>query len=85
MKYILILCLMFSFGCADDKTINGRHYETYGLFNVDEAKDRCVNYTISIGNVVWSIILIETIFMPVYFIGYSLYEPSAQKECTPNL
>ena len=56
-----------------------KFYPTYGLFNENTAKSDKVCYEISIGNVVWSIILIETIVMPVYFIGWSLFNPVAVK------
>ena len=58
-----------------------KEYGTYGLFNEDTDRNPDVNYKISVGNVVWSIILVETIIMPVYFIGFSLYNPVGLKKC----
>ena len=79
----LIICSIFfiSFvGCGNIKTIDGNAYQTYGLFNKDEKCNERIEYRTIIGNVVWSIILIETIIAPVYFIGFSLYEPVGKKQ-----
>ncbi len=54
-------------------------YPTYGLFNESTDKSRNVCYKISIGNVVWSILLFETVIAPIYFIGFSLYNPVRMK------
>jgi hypothetical protein len=56
-----------------------KFYPTYGLFNENTGKSDKVCYEVSVGNVVWSIILIETVVMPVYFIGWSLFNPVAVK------
>lgn len=61
--------------CADNKTIDGREYETYGVFNRDEIKNPCIHYTLSVGNAVWGVLLFETVIFPIYFYGFSLYEP----------
>jgi hypothetical protein len=53
----------------------GKVYPTYGLFNQDQSRSDRVCYAISVGNVVWSIILIETIVAPIYFLGFSLFNP----------
>jgi hypothetical protein len=66
-------------GCGDTKQINGTVYETYGLFNKDEVRDPNVYYEIITGNVVWGIILSKTIVAPIYFFGFSLYEPIGPK------
>lgn len=83
ISVLLISCFVFMVGCGDsmiipvssinsDETIR---IETYGLFNEDEMKHPNIKYRVIFGNVVWSIILIETIIAPVYFIGYSIFEP----------
>lgn len=74
------LILMLSVACGDGRTINGEYHDTYGLFSQNE-KDPDVCYTTIAGNVVWAIILVETIVAPVYFIGFSLYEPNDDKYC----
>lgn len=68
---------------AEEKKINGVTYATYGLFNKDENKNPNVQYEISGWSIVWSIIFVETIIAPIYFIGFDLYQPVAMKD--PNL
>lgn len=73
---ILAICMMFMMvGCGSSKIINGKEKETYGIFNKEEVRDPTVKYSLIIGNVVWGIILVETIIAPVYFFGFSIYEP----------
>lgn len=81
-KYIaglLILTVILS-ACGHPQkiTVGGtvRKYPTVGLFS-NKSKDIC--YEVSVGNVVWSIILIETIVFPVYFIGFSIMNPIRAK------
>ena len=58
--------------CADSKVINGTEYEPIGAFD-DPAP--CVNYDVVVGNVIWSVLLLETVVAPIYFIGFSFKEP----------
>lgn len=81
----IIMCMFFlmcTIGCGDQKNIDGITYDTYGLFNKSEKKNPDIQYEIVVGNVIWSIILIETIVAPVYFLGFSIYEPVGKKD--PN-
>ena len=61
-------------GCGDSKIIKNKEIPTYGLFNPGD-KYEGVEYKVIFGNVVWGILLIETIIAPIYFFGFSLYEP----------
>ena len=71
-------------GCASEKVIDGVNYETYGLLNVDDAKKPCISYSRVTGNIVWSVLLSETVVAPIYFVGFSLYEPvTAIPGCKP--
>jgi hypothetical protein len=56
-----------------------KEYPTYGLLNQNTSKSERVCYEISVGNVLWSIILMETIIFPIYFIGFSLFNPVSAK------
>ena len=76
MSIILIAVFLLTVsGCGSNKVINGVEYETYGLFNKDDVRKEGVRYQLIMGNVVWGIVLCETIVAPVYFFGFSLYEP----------
>ena len=76
---ILVLATLCLAACGNDMVINGKKHSTYGLFNADEEKDPNVKYHVIIGNVFWGIVLFETIAAPVYFFGFSLYEPVGLK------
>lgn len=75
-------------GCADNKNLplydNGamKQVETYGLFNEGNLRQDCVNYSVSLGNVVLGVLFSYTVIAPIYFFGFSLYEPdSIDHEC----
>ena len=82
MKKIIALAVAASIaltGCADSKslTVDGvrKNYPTYGWINASEMKSDKVCYAVSTENVILSILLIETLVFPVYFVGFDLYEP----------
>ena len=90
MKKLIVAILISAIalaGCGNPRTITvsgaDKEYPTYGLLNPDDKSDS-VCYKISVGNVVWSIILIETIVAPIYFVGFSLWEPIAAKPASGN-
>jgi len=73
---VLIFCFMIMMaGCGNTKIIDGYEYDTYGLINRSEKRNPDIRYELIVGNVVWSVILVETIIAPIYFLGFSLYEP----------
>ena len=67
---------------ADEKTIDGVTYGTYGIANEHEMRNAGIQYELSGWSIFWSIVLVETIIGPVYFIGWDLYQPVAKKD--PN-
>jgi hypothetical protein len=81
MKRIIAVSLIAAslVGCGQPAWIGGKKYDTYGLFNESTHKNPNIAYEVSIGNVVWSIILVETIVFPVYFVGFSLFNPVGPK------
>ena len=92
---MLLVMLVTLSGCGDTKTIitpiskaDGKEvvmpitYDTYGLFNESDKRNPNIEYRVIVGNIVWSCILVETIIAPLYFIGFSLYEPVRLKN--PN-
>ncbi|CAH56653.1 hypothetical protein PHG11b_26 [Flavobacterium phage 11b] len=78
IKLAAVLSLLLLTSCADSKVIeiNGENVkvETYGWINNDVKNDSVV-YQLSAGNIVWSVILSETIVVPILLTGNSLYEP----------
>ena len=75
---ILASCLSLA-ACGHPIDVNGKHYPTYGIINADSSKSKDMCYEVSVGNVVWSVILVETVIFPIYFIGFSLFNPVGPK------
>ncbi len=80
----LIIILFFSIvlfaSCAKSKTFQISEYEylkaePYGWVNMDANKIDGVVYQVNAGNVIWSIIAIETVIIPVWLTGWKLFEP----------
>ena len=81
LAIIAICCLMVSaFGCGEEKTIDGVKYGTYGLLNSNDMKNPEIEYGVIWGNVFLGAILFETIIAPIYFFGFSLFEPVGKKQ-----
>lgn len=74
---VLMLGLTLS-GCDSNRTLCGQRYESYGLLDADTVKKPDVHYEVSVANVIVSVIFSETIFVPVYLIGFHLYEPETR-------
>jgi hypothetical protein len=79
---MLIIGLFSS--CADSKVlnINGKDVlvEPYGWMDETEFKNDSVVYRVNTGNIIWSIVGVETIFVPVVLTGKYLYEPVSKIE-----
>jgi len=76
---LLIISLLFVVtGCGSDKKINGVWFETKGLVTNGE-KNPCVHYDVIWGNVFWSVVLSEMIIFPIYFVGWSIFEPKHEE------
>lgn len=80
--FLTVVMVFLAFSCAESKVLDYpaenevQQFEskTYGLFSKDE-KNENIRYELSIGNIIWSILLIEIIFVPVILVGWYLYEP----------
>ena len=79
LNCIILALSMLITGCAQDRTINGVIYESYGFLNESEVKSPKIHYKLVTGNVILAIVWGETIATPVYFVGFSLYEPVRAK------
>jgi len=87
MKRFIVLCIstviIFS-GCGVPKTIDGVEYKPVGIFskiipenfskNLSNYSES-IQYEICVGNLIWGIILVETIIAPIYFFGFSIFNP----------
>ena len=81
----VILC-SFVFGCGRDMTMDGKEYKTIGIANIIvndssllEPKYPNVQYRVIWGNVFWGIVLSKTVIVPIYFFGFSMFEPVGKK------
>lgn len=93
MKRALVLVAIVALlaaACANEQTIDGKVVESIGLVNqapmnvVGIAHPvPCVDYQIVWGNVIWGAVLVETVIAPIYFYGFSMFEPIGKSEtCT---
>jgi hypothetical protein len=83
MKKLLVVLVVFIVlvsGCADGLRVGDKWYTSYGVLNEHSKKCPEVEYEVCWGNVVWACILIETIVFPLYFFGFSIFEPVRLKE-----
>lgn len=87
MKKILFLLLVIISlaSCADNKTFTKKDgttftAETYGWADSSDKKIDGVKYKVCVGNVVWSVLLFETVGVPVWLTGWELYEPISYNE-----
>ncbi len=61
--------------CGKPLVVNGKTYPPYGFLNESNARSERVCYEPIFGNVIWGVVLIETVIVPVYFLGWSLFNP----------
>jgi hypothetical protein len=76
---ISVLLLVLLTGCGSSKIIDGVEYDTIGLISQEADRDPNIKYEVIWGNVIWGVVLIETILAPIYFFGFSLWEPRGNK------
>lgn len=92
-KFILVFGLLFVFiilfcamggGCSNKKVIcldeglDCHTFVPYGLFNMKKENPN-IEYDVSVGNVILSIIFCETVAIPVILVGWYLWEPVGTK------
>ena len=82
---VCVLCLLvgscFAIGNrADGLDINGSYHEPVGIFTLNQ-RDPDVCYEVVVGNVIWSIVLVETIVAPIYLVGWQILEPVPDENC----
>lgn len=75
--FMMVLALM---SCVDSKTFeraDGTKFvaEPYGWVNYQSNKIDGVIYKVCVGNIVWSVVAVETIVIPIWLTGWELYEP----------
>jgi len=78
---VVVLCMaLLITACGQSiKASDGQVYECYGLLDKDKIKKDNMVYDVVIENVVLSVIFCETVFIPIWLIGFQLYCPANQK------
>jgi hypothetical protein len=88
----LIACIIVFFittlcGCGNDMVVKGKERTTIGIVNIIvddssimEPKYPDIQYRVIWGNVVWGLVLSETVIAPIYFFGFSMFEPVGEKK-----
>ena len=79
----IMTALMLS-ACAQEKTIDGVRYRPYGLANESSRHNPKIRYELVAGNVFWAVVLCETIIAPIYFVGFSLFQPVGKTTDEPK-
>ena len=72
---IAALCGVGLHSCSSNDAIDGVKYSTYGIINESEMKNPNIRYEISTLSVVLAVVFSETIIVPIYIIGWDLFEP----------
>ena len=80
ISIILITTLLLTLnGCGQSKVIDGTLRKPVGLISMNATNtgnySNKVQYEPCWGNIFWAIILIETIIAPIYFFGFSMFNP----------
>jgi hypothetical protein len=77
MKIILICSLLLLMSCGNHPTEkDGIVYNCYGGFDHDEEKKPNVIYEVSVGNMIGTVLFSETIFVPIWNLGWNVYCPT---------
>ena len=80
MKKLVIVFALAAMlaGCGGD-VVNGVHYNSYGIVTEEAQKNPNIQYEVSALSVIFAIILVETVVVPVYVIGWDLFKPVGLK------
>jgi hypothetical protein len=80
----MVLLTLTLTSCADSKTFTDNKgieftAEPYGWADYNEVKIDIVIYKPCIGNIVWDVLLSETVAIPIWLTGWQFYEPVGLK------
>jgi thioredoxin-related protein len=80
LSIVIALSLSLTACGADEKKIDNVMYQPYGIVNEDAIKDSNIIYEMSYWLIFWSIVFSETLVVPIYFIGWDLWQPISKKK-----
>ena len=84
---VVIVAMIFLLtACGSNMVIQGKKVETVGIVNmfindssVMAVKEPGIKYKVIWGNVIWGAVLFGTVIAPIYFWGFSMFEPVGEK------
>lgn len=62
-------------GCNNYLRDNGKEVSVYGFFNQEARQNKNYVYEVSAGSVICGILFCQTIIVPIYVIGWDLFQP----------
>jgi len=77
-KTIVFLVLISLIGCASPIYVEDEVVGPYGMYHLFFDKDKInedMVYKLSIGNMILSVVLVETIVVPFVLVGWYLWQP----------
>lgn len=83
--FLMLFVSVLLMSCADSKTFkkaDGTMFtaEPYGWANYQSKKIDGVVYECCLGNVIWSVVGVQTLVAPVWLSGWELFEPVRYEE-----
>lgn len=78
--FMCLILLTLITGCGDPRTIDGITYDTWGLINKGDKENPDVQYKVNIPSIVVAVLLVETIIVPAYILGFNCMEPVGAKD-----
>lgn len=79
---VILAISVFAVGCGQNATINGVERKPVGLISMNSdlgTFSKKVHYEPCWGNIIWGVVLCETIIAPIYFFGFSMFNPISAK------
>jgi hypothetical protein len=86
ISLLLIVSLLF-IGCGQSQIINGVKRNPVGIISMNTdlgSYSNKIHYEPCWGNIIWGAILFETVIAPIYFYGFSMFNPIDMKDTTNN-
>ncbi len=88
---LLIVALLLFVGCGQSKVINGIERKPVGLATkyvprnlFKSTYSDSIQYEPCWGNIIWGIVLCETVIAPIYFFGFSMFNPVSPLQKNTN-
>jgi hypothetical protein len=77
ISFVMAVALLT--GCSEPLQTPEKTYSPYGILNDNQKHDNKVCYGASVGGIILSVLLSETIIVPIYIIGFDVMQPTRLK------